>query len=90
MLLTRRELVQTRKEVRVPKVEEKVEEEARDETLWRMHHPDHVDSSPINATFDYNGYEVKIQKGVALIPAWLVPDFEGMGYTKGRKYEEDF
>lgn len=88
MLLTRRELVQTRKEVRVPKLEVKQEVVARDETLWRMHHPDHVPSSPISAKFDYSGYEVEIKDGVALIPAWLVPDFEGMGYTKGRKYEE--
>lgn len=87
MLLTRRELVQTRKEVRVPEVAVK-QEEVRDETLWRMHHPDHVSSSPINATFEYNGVKIEIKNGVAVIPAYLVPDFEGMGYIKGRKDEE--
>lgn len=84
-LLTRRELVTTKKEVVVPKVEVK-EEVQRDETLWRMFHPDSTPSDPINAQFDYNGYHVEIHDGVALIPQWLVADFLGMGYTKGRRH----
>lgn len=86
-LLTRRELVTVKKEVLIPEiVEVKEEQEKRDETLWRMHHPDSTPSDPINAQFDYNGYHVEIKNGVALIPQWLVKDFEGMGYTKGRKH----
>ena len=88
MLVTRRELVQIKRDIQVPKIEVKEEqtEEKRDETLWRMHHPDSVPSSPINAQFDYNGYHVEIKDGVALIPQWLVQDFLGMGYIKGRKH----
>lgn len=85
-LVTRRELVALRKEVTVPKMEVREEQrEERDETLWRMFHPDSTTADPINAEFDYNGYHVEIKDGVALIPQWLVKDFEGMGYTKGRK-----
>lgn len=84
-LLTRRELVTVKKEVVVPKVEVK-EEVQRDDTLWRMFHPDSTSDSPINAQFDYNGYHVEIKNGVALIPQWLVADFLGMGYTKGRRH----
>lgn len=86
-LVTRRELVAIKKEVTIPKIEVREEQkEERDETLWRMHHPDSVPSAPINAQFDYNGYHVEIKDGVALIPQWLVKDFEGMGYTKGKQY----
>ena len=87
MLLTRRELVSQKKEVRVPTLEVTEErKEVRNETLWRMHHPDSVPQDPINAAFDYNGYHVEIKDGVALIPQWLVADFEGMGYRKGKKH----
>lgn len=91
-LLTRKELVTLKKEVTVPviKQEEQHEEEKRDETLWRMHHPDSVPSCPINTEFDYNGYHVEIKDGVALIPQWLVQDFLGMGYRKGARYEDTY
>ena len=85
-LVTRRELVAIKKEVAIPQIEDREErKEERDETLWRMHHPDSTPSDLINTEFDYNGYHVEIKDGVALIPQWLVADFLGMGYTKGRK-----
>lgn len=88
-LLTRRELVTVKQEVAIPKIEVREElKEERDETLWRMFHPDSTPSDPINAEFDYNGYHVEIKNGIALIPQWLVADFLGMGYTKGKKNEE--
>lgn len=90
-LVTRRELIALRKEVVIPKIEVREEpQEVKDETLWRMFHPDSTPSDPICAEFDYNGYHVKIEDGIALIPAWLVKDFEGMGYRRGRKNEEAF
>lgn len=88
-LVTRRELVAIKKEVTIPKIEVREEpKEERDETLWRMFHPDSTPSDPISAQFDYNGYHVEIKDGVALIPQWLVADFLGMGYIKGKKHEE--
>lgn len=89
MLLTRRELVTLKKEVIVPKLAEEKKTEERDETLWRFHHPDSTASSPINCEFDYNDYHVVFENGVALIPQWLVKDFEGMGYIKGRKHGDE-
>lgn len=90
MLVTRRELVQIKKDVRVPVLQqEEVHEEKRDETLWRIHHPDSTPSCPINAQFEYNGYHVEFKNGVALIPQWLVKDFEGMGYIKGAKHGDE-
>lgn len=88
-LVTRRELVAIKKEVTIPKLEEKKEVDKRDETLWRMHHPDSTSYCPINAEFEYNGYHVEIKNGVALIPQWLVSDFLGMGYIKGKKHGDE-
>jgi hypothetical protein len=86
-LLTRRELVTVKQEVIIPKIEVREEQkEERDETLWRMFHPDSTPSDPINAEFDYDGYHVEIKNGIALIPQWLVTDFLGMGYTKGKQH----
>lgn len=86
-LVTRKELLQIKKDVVVPEI--KVEQEdakiERDETLWRMFHPDSTPAQPINAEFDWNGYHVKIENGMALIPQWLVSDFKGMGYILGAK-----
>lgn len=66
-------------------IEQETAEEKRDETLWRMFHPDSTLAQPINAEFDWNGYHVKIENGMALIPQWLVSDFKGMGYIQGAK-----
>jgi len=56
-----------------------------DHRRFRMFHPDSTDRNPLSCSFDLDGEEIKIERGVASVEALTSNRLEAMGWIRGRE-----